>query len=139
VPGRPSAPGDSAPERGWQNVFGDLEARAMDVAIMPAVPVPARFHASPLYDEDFVIAVRKGHPFAKHPTVERYCDMQHVLVSLTGDPSAWSTKRWPGAAARGASRSPSRASCSDSRWWRTPTSSARFRGGSSPCSDGDSA
>ena len=39
-----------------------------------------------LYEEDFVVAARAGHPFADDPTLERYCEMQHLVVSLTGDP-----------------------------------------------------
>jgi DNA-binding transcriptional LysR family regulator len=29
--------------------------------------------------------VRAGHPFAAAPTLDRYCEMQHLVVSLTGD------------------------------------------------------
>jgi len=79
-------PGESTPERAWQGVFADLEARAVDVAVIPGVPAPRRFHALGLYEEDFVVAVRRGNSFAKDPTLERYCEMQHVLVSLVGDP-----------------------------------------------------
>ena len=27
-----------------------------------------------------------GHPFARAPTLDRYCEMRHLVVSLTGDP-----------------------------------------------------
>ena len=30
--------------------------------------------------------VRAGHPLASDPSLERYCDAQHLVVSLTGDP-----------------------------------------------------
>ena len=56
----------------------------MDIAIIPSDHIPARFHAV-LYEEDFVIAVRAGHPFADDPTLDRYCEMQHLVVSLSGD------------------------------------------------------
>jgi DNA-binding transcriptional LysR family regulator len=39
-----------------------------------------------LYEEDFVVVMRYDHPFAENPTLERYCEMQHLVVSLTGDP-----------------------------------------------------
>ena len=39
-----------------------------------------------LYEEGFVIAVRAGHPLADDPTLERYCELQHLVISLTGDP-----------------------------------------------------
>ena len=30
--------------------------------------------------------MRAGHPFARAPTLDRYCEMRHLVVSLTGDP-----------------------------------------------------
>ena len=57
----------------------------MDIAIIPADDVPARFAERILYDEDFVIAMRKGHPFGVEPTLQRFCAMQHLVVSLSGD------------------------------------------------------
>ena len=39
-----------------------------------------------IYEENFVIAMRAGHPFANDPTIERYCEMQHLVVSESGDP-----------------------------------------------------
>jgi DNA-binding transcriptional LysR family regulator len=44
-----------------------------------------RFVQRTLYEEDFVVATRAGHPFAKDPTLDRYCAMRHLVVSLTGD------------------------------------------------------
>jgi DNA-binding transcriptional LysR family regulator len=72
--------------RAWDHAFGELEARAMDVAVVPVEEIPARFAAQVLYEEDFVIASRAGHPFVRKPTLDRYCAMQHLVVSLTGDP-----------------------------------------------------
>lgn len=77
--------GETSPERAWRSAFADLEARAMDIAIIPSDHIPARFHERLLFEEDFVVAMRAGHPFAKAPTLDRYCDMQHLVVSLTGD------------------------------------------------------
>src|SRR6185369_1705734 len=74
------------PERAWNPALILLETRAIDIAIAPLDETPARFVAKTLYEEDFVIAMRAGHPFADDPTLERYCRMQHVVVSLTGDP-----------------------------------------------------
>jgi len=78
-------PGETSPERAWQFAFADLEARAMDIAIMPTVEIPPRFHRQILFEEDFVIAIRTGHPLAKALTLERYCAASHLVVSLTGD------------------------------------------------------
>jgi DNA-binding transcriptional LysR family regulator len=67
----------------------ELEAREMDVAVIPAEPGAARFQVRPLYDEDFLIGVRAGHPFAAEPTLEQFCALRHVVVSLTGDPTGF--------------------------------------------------
>jgi DNA-binding transcriptional LysR family regulator len=58
----------------------------MDIAIIPTDDIPARFAQRILFEQDFVIAMRAGHAFAKDPTLERYCAMQHLVVSLAGDP-----------------------------------------------------
>ena len=78
-------PGETTPERAWRGALADLEARAMDVAILPSDDIPPRFHRRCLYEEDFVLAVRAGHPFEQAPSLGRYCRMQHVVVSHTGD------------------------------------------------------
>jgi DNA-binding transcriptional LysR family regulator len=73
------------PARVWQSAIADLEARAMDIAIIPTDDVPARFAERVLYDEDFVIAMRTGHSFGREPTLERFCAMQHLVISFSGD------------------------------------------------------
>ncbi|MPZ33555.1 MAG: LysR family transcriptional regulator [Rhodospirillales bacterium] len=78
-------PGETSPERAWRLALADLEARAMDIAIIPFDDIPTRFHRRGLYQEDFVVAMRAGHPFAKAPTLDRYCEMQHLVVSHAGD------------------------------------------------------
>ena len=78
-------PGETSPARAWRFAFADLEARAMDIAIIPFDDIPARFHRRTLYQEDFIVAMRAGHPFAKAPTLDRYCEMQHLVVSHAGD------------------------------------------------------
>jgi DNA-binding transcriptional LysR family regulator len=76
--GRPS-------ELAWEPVFADLESGAMDLAIGPFNAIPARFDAKTLQEDDFVIVARSGHPFARTPSLERYCAAGHMVVSLTGD------------------------------------------------------
>lgn len=76
----------SSSERAWLDVLAELEAQEMDIAVIPAEPVGARFHARLVHEEDFVIAVRAGHPFAQAPTLKQYCALQHLVVSLTRDP-----------------------------------------------------
>jgi len=75
-----------SPARVWEMALADLEARAMDVAIIPSDDIPPRFEKRFVYEEDFVIAMRRGHAFAADPTLNRFCDMQHLVVSHTGDP-----------------------------------------------------
>ena len=95
------APGETSPERAWRNVFAELDERAMDIAVLPSGPVPARFHSRSLYEEDFVIAMRVGHPFADDPTLERYSEMQHLVVSHTGDPLGFVDERLASASCHG--------------------------------------
>jgi DNA-binding transcriptional LysR family regulator len=61
-----------------------LDARKIDIACYPLEEIPARFEARPLYEEDFVIAARSGHPLGKKPSLAQYAAAQHVLVSPTG-------------------------------------------------------
>lgn len=62
-----------------------LDAREVDLAVVALEDAPARFAARPLYDEDFVVAMRAGHPLGANPSLERYCAAHHLLVSATGD------------------------------------------------------
>jgi DNA-binding transcriptional LysR family regulator len=75
-----------APARVWQKAIADLEARAMDIAIIPTDEIPTRFDKRRIYEETFVIVARAGHPFARDPTLDRYCEMKHLVVSQGGDP-----------------------------------------------------
>ena len=63
-----------------------LEKREIDVAMLPLRVVQPRFEVRRLYNEDFVVAMRKGHTFARSTTQAAYCKSQHLLVSLSGDP-----------------------------------------------------
>ena len=78
--------GETSFGRAWRSAFSDLVARKMDIAIIPSGHIPARFLERTLYEEDFVVAMRTGHPFAGALTLDRYCEMHHLAVSLTGDP-----------------------------------------------------
>ena len=77
--------GETSPEHAWRAAFADLDARAMDIAIIPTDDAPMRFAEKLLYEEDFVIAMRTGHPFSDKPTIDRFLALQHLLVSHTGD------------------------------------------------------
>jgi DNA-binding transcriptional LysR family regulator len=62
-----------------------LDGRILDIAIAPIDEVPARFVERVIYEEEFVIAMREGHPYCDEPTLERYCTMRHLLVSQAHD------------------------------------------------------
>jgi DNA-binding transcriptional LysR family regulator len=74
------------PQRAWRNAWAELEERAIDIAIVPTDQIPARFSRRILYQEDFVVAMRAGHPLHGDPSLDRYCEAQHLVVSLAGDP-----------------------------------------------------
>jgi DNA-binding transcriptional LysR family regulator len=79
-------PGSVESDRAWSVGLADLESRALDIAILPVDQTPPRFARRALFEEEFVIGMRKGHPFAKQPTLDRYCDARHLVVSMSGDP-----------------------------------------------------
>jgi DNA-binding transcriptional LysR family regulator len=76
----------SSPQHPWRSAFSELDERKIDIAIVPTVDVPERFHAQRLYDEEFVLAMRPGHPYLRRPTLDHYCDVEHLVVSESGDP-----------------------------------------------------
>lgn len=78
--------GGHSVERAWTPVFAQLEAGAMDVAVAPIDRAPPRFVARVIYDEDFVAVARARHPFAMRPTLQRFCQSRHLVVSTTTDP-----------------------------------------------------
>ncbi|HWM45323.1 MAG TPA: LysR family transcriptional regulator [Xanthobacteraceae bacterium] len=73
-------------QRSWESALAELDAREIDIAVLPADDVPARFAGRRLYEERFTIAMRAGHPFADDPSLDRFCEMRHLVVSLRGDP-----------------------------------------------------
>jgi DNA-binding transcriptional LysR family regulator len=73
----------------WQGSLDRLEERVLDLAILPVNAVPHRFEARKLYNEDFVVAMRKGHPFGRTPNEAVFCRSRHLLVSLDGEPAGF--------------------------------------------------
>ena len=69
----------------WSDVVAELEARAMDVAVIPVDDAPERFLRRTLYEEEFVIAMRARHRFSQDSSIAAYCNMEHLVVSQTGD------------------------------------------------------
>lgn len=84
----PTQRGTSA-DQPWLESLERLEKREMDVAVLPISAVPPRFEARELYEERFVVAMRKGHAFSRSPTQAEFLKAPHLLVSLGGDPSGF--------------------------------------------------
>ncbi|MCA1361178.1 LysR family transcriptional regulator [Bradyrhizobium sp. IC3069] len=80
------APRGGAIGEPWQQSLDMLERRELDIAMLPLPAVSPRFEARRLYEEEFVLAMRKRHPFAKAPTHAAFARSQHLLVSLSGEP-----------------------------------------------------
>src|SRR5215471_13905741 len=78
--------GETQPDRAWRSAWTELEQRAMDVAVIPYAHAPVRFAKRLLYEEDFVLVMRARHPYMRDPSLGRYCEAQHLVVSLSGDP-----------------------------------------------------
>ncbi|MBP7001062.1 LysR family transcriptional regulator [Amaricoccus sp.] len=83
------APGEMAPGRAWAEAFAELDARRLDAALLPVGEAPARFWRRRVYDEDFVVAMRAGHPLAAGMTLDGFCAAGHVVVSASGDPEGF--------------------------------------------------
>lgn len=67
-----------------------LDKRAIDIAVAPIIgEMPVRFEYAPLYEEEFVIAMRAGNPLTRGLTLKRYCSAPHLLVSASGDPQGF--------------------------------------------------
>jgi DNA-binding transcriptional LysR family regulator len=81
--------GEPRPERAWRGAFAALDARSLDLAILPVAPTGARFATRVLYTEDFVIVVRADHPFRRLPTLDHYIKLGHVVVSASSDPQGF--------------------------------------------------
>ncbi|MFL6840352.1 MAG: LysR substrate-binding domain-containing protein [Bradyrhizobium sp.] len=92
----PSQRGGSK-EAPWAECLMMLENREIDLAMLPIKLVPPRFEARRLYHEDFVVAMRKGHPFARAPTEAAFCAAEHLLVSSTEILMASWTRCWQSA------------------------------------------
>jgi DNA-binding transcriptional LysR family regulator len=69
----------------WHTTLEELDAHRLDVAVLPIGEFPPRFTQRLLFEEDFVVAMRNGHPLARRFTFDTYVEAQHMLVSGIGD------------------------------------------------------
>jgi DNA-binding transcriptional LysR family regulator len=80
----------SPDEGAWDHVQRMLDARELDLAILPWHQSPARFVARRMVrafgDDGLVVASRADHPYARDPSLDSYCEARHLVVSIRGDP-----------------------------------------------------
>ncbi len=62
-----------------------LDQREIDVAVIPVGEVPARFAARDVVRRVLRSRHRVGHPLGTRPSLDRYCAMDHVIVSQSGE------------------------------------------------------
>lgn len=64
-----------------------FERGDLDLALLTPETTPPDLHVRRLFDEQYVCAMRRDHPDAKGRTLsfERFCALDHALVSFAGD------------------------------------------------------
>lgn len=67
-----------------QEAVAALDAGRIDAALLPEFDYPARIAVTRLYPEDFVFAVRNGHPLSERPSLAEFAAGAHLLVSAEG-------------------------------------------------------
>lgn len=68
-----------------RNTVELMAAGEIDLMLAARPSMPATLRARPLYDEGFLCAMRRDHPAAAEPLdLDRFCALDHVLVSPTG-------------------------------------------------------
>lgn len=71
---------------GSDRLVSQLERSSVDVALITPHTTPAELHSRALYDERYVCMMRADHPDAGKPiTLDRFCALEHVLVSYEGE------------------------------------------------------
>ncbi|MGY5780464.1 LysR family transcriptional regulator [Rhizobium sp. LEGMi135b] len=86
---RPLAPGIRIAIRPVENdrVQTQFESGDLDLALMTPETALPELHARRLFDETYVCALRSNHPDArkKQLSIDRFCALDHVLVSYSGE------------------------------------------------------
>jgi DNA-binding transcriptional LysR family regulator len=69
-----------------QHLAGQLDRGDIDLALVTPDSTAPGLHAAALFDERYVCVMRAGHPDAAAKTwsLERFCSLDHVLVSPSG-------------------------------------------------------
>ena len=66
-----------------------MERGELDLALITPSTTPPGLHARRLFDEEYLCVMRSGHPDALPGAIlplERFCALEHALVSLSGQP-----------------------------------------------------
>lgn len=93
---RPLAPGVivSVVAVDYSQLTGQLERGDVDVALITPDTTPEGLHARNLFDEEYLCVMRHDHPDAAGVlTLDRFCELDQVLVSYTGDKFSGATDR----------------------------------------------
>ncbi len=69
----------------WHTTLAEIDGQRLDLAVLPIGPLPPRFVEHLLFESGFVVAMRRGHPFARNPNLKSYLGRRHMLVSAIGD------------------------------------------------------
>ena len=88
----------------WQTTLTELDAQRLDIAVLPIGPPPPRFAERLLFEEDFVVAMRKGHPLARKPSLAAYLAARHCSFRLSAMHWGLWMPSWPRKDIRGVSR-----------------------------------
>ncbi len=68
-----------------QTLTKQMETGEVDICIAGLQNAPAGLHQQPLYTERIVSVVRRKHPgVGAHLTLEKFCSLEHILVSVRG-------------------------------------------------------
>lgn len=69
-----------------QRALEELAASEIDLAIGFFRDLPDAFESEALFEESYLVVMRKGHPLARRTlTLKSYCDAEHLIVSVDGD------------------------------------------------------
>lgn len=67
-------------------LLAQTERGEVDIALLTPHDTPPELHSRALYQEEYVCLLREDHPQANQPlTLDRFCALEHVLVSWQGD------------------------------------------------------
>lgn len=87
---RPVAPGVRVAVRPLdeEQLASQFERGDIDMALITPDTAKADLHARTLYEESYVCTLRADHPEVRNGplSVDRFCALEHVLVSYAGDP-----------------------------------------------------